>query len=300
MRNVPIRTNSARAWWLASRPKTLTAALVPIITASALAWKDNQFSTRITVLCLIFALLMQIAANFINDLYDFTRGTDRASRLGPKRACTQGWITPRAMQNGILLTLAIAGVAGCIIVGLGGHTWGLVLIGMICVVFAFLYSTLLSYCGMGDVLVWTFFGFIPVLGTYYAQARFLTPEAWIVAAGCGLAIDCLLIVNNYRDRETDRQSDKRTLIVALGARFGERFYLAQGALAYLCCAVLGLISNELRWCLVLPLAYLAWHVSTWRRMVRINHGRRLNLILAQTSRNILLFGVMLALSILLG
>ena len=126
-------------------------------------------------------------------------------------------------KTAFLLTLAVAGVAGCIIVGLGGHTWGLVLIGMICVVFAFLYSTLLSYCGMGDVLVWTFFGFIPVLGTYYAQARFLTPEAWIVAAGCGLAIDCLLIVNNYRDRETDRQSDKRTLIVALGARFGERF-----------------------------------------------------------------------------
>lgn len=295
-----VKTNSALAWWLASRPKTLSAALVPVVVGAAMAWKDGHFSTRLTLLCMLFAILMQIAANFINDLFDFKRGSDRADRLGPERACAQGWITPHAMQRGIIITLLAACAVGLLLLALSHAGAEMLLVGAACVIFAFLYTTLLSYCGLGDVLVWLFFGFVPVLGTYFVQMHHLTAEAWIAAAGCGLAIDNLLIVNNYRDREADRRSGKRTLVVVLGERFGSYSYLIQGALAYLCCATIGLMSSELRWCIVLPLIYLGWHTMAWRRMVKIHSGRKLNKILGQTSKNILLFGIMLALSILLG
>lgn len=300
MHTQDVKTNSIQAWWLASRPKTLSAALVPVVVAAALAWKDERFSTDLTLLCMLFAILMQIAANFINDLFDFKRGSDRTDRLGPERACAQGWITPHAMQRGIIVTLLAACATGLLLLGLSHAGAELLFVGAACVIFVFLYTTLLSYCGLGDVLVWLFFGFVPVLGTYFVQAHHLTAESWIAATGCGLAIDNLLIVNNYRDRQADRLSGKRTLVVVLGERFGSYFYLIQGALAYVCCAALGLMSSQMRWCMILPLAYLAWHTMAWRRMVKINNGRKLNKILGQTSKNILLFGIMLALSILLG
>lgn len=300
MHTQEVKTNSIQAWWLASRPKTLSAALVPVVVAAALAWKDERFSTNLTLLCMLFAILMQIAANFINDLFDFKRGSDRTDRLGPERACAQGWITPHAMQRGIIVTLLAACATGLLLLGLSYAGAELLFVGAACVIFAFLYTTLLSYCGLGDVLVWLFFGFVPVLGTYFVQAHHLTAASWIVATGCGLAIDNLLIVNNYRDRQADKLSGKRTLVVVFGEQFGSYFYLIQGALAYVCCAALGLMSSQMRWCMILPLAYLAWHTMAWRRMVKINNGRKLNKILGQTSRNILLFGVMLALSILLG
>ena len=163
-----MKQNSPKAWILAARPKTLSAALIPVVLASALAASQGKFSLAPAVLCVLFATFMQIAANFINDLFDFLKKTDRDDRLGPERACQQGWITPRAMRWGIAATLAVACACGLCLLPYGG--WMLVGIGAACVVFAFLYTTLLSYCGFGDVLVWVFFGFVPVAGTYYVEA----------------------------------------------------------------------------------------------------------------------------------
>ena len=147
-------------WILAARPKTLTAALIPVLTATALAYSEGKGAWLPALLCCLFAAIMQIAANFINDLFDYKKGTDREDRLGPKRACAQGWISPKAMQRGIIITLALACVIGCCLLPFGG--WALIGIGVVCVVFAFLYTTLLSYMGSGDLLVWGFFGFVPV------------------------------------------------------------------------------------------------------------------------------------------
>ena len=289
-----MKQNSPKAWILAARPKTLSAALIPVVLASALAASQGKFSLAPAVLCVLFATFMQIAANFINDLFDFLKKTDRDDRLGPERACQQGWITPRAMRWGIAATLAVACACGLCLLPYGG--WMLVGIGAACVVFAFLYTTLLSYCGFGDVLVWVFFGFVPVAGTYYVEAGGFCLEVWLLSAACGLLIDTLLVLNNYRDREQDRLSGKRTLVVVLGERFGSLFYLLQGVAAYVLVAFMSLEGNL--WLAILPMLYLLPHYLTWRKMTQIREGRALNRILGFTSRNMLTFALLTAMALL--
>ena len=289
-----MKQNSPKAWILAARPKTLSAALIPVVLASALAASQGKFNLTPAVLCVLFATFMQIAANFINDLFDFLKKTDRDDRLGPERACQQGWITPRAMRWGIAATLAVACACGLCLLPYGG--WMLVGIGAACVVFAFLYTTLLSYCGFGDVLVWVFFGFVPVAGTYYVEAGSFCREVWLLSAACGLLIDTLLVLNNYRDREQDRLSGKRTLVVALGERFGSLFYLLQGVAAYVLVAFMSLEGNL--WLAILPMLYLLPHYLTWRKMTQIREGRALNRILGFTSRNMLTFALLTAMALL--
>ena len=273
---------------LAARPKTLTAALIPVATATALAYAEGCFRWQPALFCVLFAALMQVAANFINDLFDYLKGSDRSDRLGPERACAQGWISPRAMRGGIAVVLLAACSVGACLIPYGGTA--LIALGALCVVFAFLYTTLLSYLGLGDLLVWVFFGFVPVCGTYYVQAGSLSPSVWWLAAACGLVTDTLLVLNNYRDREQDAVSGKRTLIVAFGERFGSLFYLLQGVAGYVCVALTACHGHM--WAAVLPLFYLLPHYLTWRKMVQIHQGRSLNRILGFTSRNMLTFALL--------
>jgi len=205
---------------------------------TSLAFADGQFKIVPALLCMLFACGMQIAANFINDLFDFQKGTDRTDRLGPERACAQGWITPGAMKVGIGVIVILSCISG---LGLlytsweelphGG--WELIVLGVFCVIFAFFYTTVLSYQGWGDLLVLIFFGFVPVGGTYYVQAYTFTPNVIIASLISGLVIDTLLVVNNYRDRDQDALSGKRTLIVRFGEPFGRYLYLWLGIIATL-------------------------------------------------------------------
>ena len=236
-----IRTDSLRAWLLAARPKTLTGAAVPVMLGCGLAAADGGFVLLPAVLCLAFALLMQIDANLINDLWDYLKGSDGEDRLGPERACAQGWITPKSMRRGIAATTLAACAAGCGLIAYGG--WWLIAVGAACVLFAFLYTAgpyPLAYHGWGDMLVLLFFGFVPVGCTYYVLCGGWTWQVAVVAAACGLVIDTLLMVNNYRDREQDARSGKRTLVVRLGERAGQRLYLLSGfAAAALCLGLWG-------------------------------------------------------------
>ena len=228
-----IRTDSLRAWLLAARPKTLTGAAVPVMLGCGLAAADGGFVLLPAVLCLAFALLMQIDANLINDLWDYLKGSDGEDRLGPERACAQGWITPKSMRLGIAATTLAACAAGCGLIAYGG--WWLIAVGAACVLFAFLYTAgpyPLAYHGWGDMLVLLFFGFVPVGCTYYVLCGGWTWQVAVVAAACGLVIDTLLMVNNYRDREQDARSGKRTLVVRLGERAGQRLYLLSGFAAH--------------------------------------------------------------------
>ena len=277
-----------KAWFLAARPKTLSAALIPVAVATALAYANDAAQWEPALLCALFAMLMQVASNFINDLYDYKKGTDSAERLGPKRACAQGWISPTAMRNGIMITLILACSVGACLLFYGG--WWLIGMGASCVIFAFLYTTLMSYHGLGDLLVWVFFGFVPVIGTYYVQAGELHPDVWLLSAACGLCVDTLLVLNNYRDRETDRKTGKRTIVVLFGKRFGSLAYLLQGIAAYICVAILSTHGNL--WLAILPAFYLLPHYLTWRKMVQINKGPELNRILGFTSRNMLTFAIL--------
>ncbi len=293
---INIKTNSLIAWLLAARPQTLSAAVIPVAVGSALAFVDEQFKLWPTIACYLFDATMQIAANLINDLYDFLKGSDREDRLGPKRACAEGWITPKAMKWGIAITLLIASLIGLTLLTYAG--WELILIGLVCIIFAFLYTTFLSYQGWGDILVILFFGFVPVGGTYYVQTLSWSSNVTAAALVCGFVINTLLVLNNYRDRQEDKKSNKKTLVVRFGEPFGRYFYLLLGFLAAFCC--LWFATSKLIYAALLPQIYIFPHFTTWRKMVELNHGVELNMILKETSKNILLMGFLLTIGLLLS
>lgn len=335
-----VKTNSFKAWVLAVRPKTLTGAIAPVLVGGAMAFSmtcsrviakniemyggfnihDNYMQARLMtvavpfLLCLLFAVLMQMDANLINDYFDFKKGTDREDRLGPERACAQGWITPRAMVVGITLTTILSCVVGIFIL-LWHLQWELLLVGILCVAFSFLYTTRLSYLGWGDLLVLIFFGWVPVIFTYYV----MTNGGWnipliIAGTAMGLATDNLLMVNNYRDRHQDKVSGKRTIVVriinAQQQKLGSRQGLKEGE--QICLDIylwLGIFSTLLAFVALflfpfssikfpLMLIYLILHFRTFRQLKTLD-GRALNQVLGATARNIFLFGALLALSVFL-
>lgn len=299
MNEKQIDTNSAKAWMLASRPKTLTGAAVPVMIGLAFAARDlglDDFGWMPALLCVLFAFIMQIDANFINDYFDFVRGNDDETRLGPRRACAQGWITPKSMRCAIIITTVIACCIGLPLVIYGGLE--MILVGAFCVVFCFLYTTLLSYLGLGDVLVLVFFGIIPVCVTYYLQTDRFTFEVFIASLACGFVIDTLLLVNNYRDIDNDARAGKKTLIVRVGAEAGRTAYLCSGIMA-LVFGVAFLLEGHIC-AFLLPFLYLIPHYAAYRKMVRINKGKALNMVLGDTARNMFIYGLLLSVGVLLN
>jgi len=291
-----MKTNSLRAWLLAVRPYSFGATSTPIIVASALAWSDGSFHW---LLCLLFALLMQCTANLVNDLCDFQKGADSPERLGPDRAFAKGFITLRAMKWGIAAFTVAGAAVGLTLLHYGG--WELLLVGAACILFAYLYTAgpwPLAYHGLGDVAVILFFGVVPVGFTYYILAHDWTWEVTLAGLACGLVIDTMLMVNNFRDRVEDAASGKRTIVVCLGAGVGRWGYFALGTTATLLCLAFALFG---RWgAALLPLLYWVLFFFTWRKMVRIDHGEELNVCLGETARNLTLFGVLLTVGLLLG
>ena len=297
-----VKKNSLRAWVLAARPKTLTGAAVPVMIGLALAYVDAKeymgdvFSWTAAVLCLLFAFVMQIDANFVNDLFDYAKGTDdNATRLGPPRACAQGWVSVERMKQAVALTTCLACLVGLPLVLYGGLE--MILVGAVCVLFCFIYTTHLSYMGLGDVLVLVFFGLVPVGITYYVQLHTFTTEVIVAALACGLVIDALLLVNNFRDRDTDQLAGKNTLVVRIGADATLWLYAGVGVVACLMGCVF--LQNGHVLAVVLPMLYLVLHLTTWLKMKKIWQGRQLNECLGETARNIFVYGLAVALGILL-
>lgn len=297
--HLPMKTNSLRAWLLAVRPYSFGATSTPVFVASALAWSDGSFHWLPALLCLLFALLMQCTANLVNDLCDFQKGADSPERLGPDRAFAKGYITLRAMKWGIAAFTVAGAAVGLTLLRYGG--WELLLVGAACILFAYLYTAgpwPLAYHGLGDVAVVLFFGVVPVGFTYYILAHDWTWEVTLAGLACGLVIDTMLMVNNFRDRVEDAASGKRTIVVCLGAGVGRWGYLFLGTAATLLCLAFALFG---RWyAALLPLLYWVLFFFTWRKMVRIDHGEELNICLGETARNLTLFGVLLTVGLLLG
>jgi len=287
--------NTWRAWLLAARPKTLTGAAVPVMIGAALAYAHcGGLRVVPALLCLAFALIMQIDANLVNDYFDWRRGNDDEERLGPKRACAEGWVTPNAMVKAIAVVTALACAVGLPLVAFGG--WQLVAVGVLCVVFCFLYTTTLSYLGLGDVLVLVFFGFIPVVLTYWlslTNGGTIGWDVWMAALGCGLAIDTLLVVNNYRDIDGDRKAGKRTLIVRIGERNARVLYLLLGVAAWALMFIVLLQHLPVLVCLI-SVIYLILHYQTFTQL-RTLKGRALNKVLGMTARNIFIYGLIFSL-----
>ena len=302
MEEVRIKTNSLKAWLLAARPKTLSGAAVPVMIGTALAYVDARlyegdvFNWTAAVLCLLFAFAMQIDANFINDFFDFVNGSDDAeTRLGPRRACAQGWVTLDAMKKAIALTTCVACVIGLPLAWYGGME--MIIVGVASVAFAFLYTTFFSYVGLGDLLVLVFFGLVPVCCTYYVQLHSLTWELFLASLACGLVIDALLIINNFRDRDNDRLAGKKTIIVRMGPEAGLQLYLGVGVGAMILGGTFWMHGHLLA--TVFPLLYFVLHVFTYLRIKKIYQGKALNLCLGETARNMFIYGLCVSLGLLL-
>lgn len=301
-----VKTNSVKAWLLATRPKTLSAAAVPVMIGTAFAWRNTseQFNWIPAILCLLFAWIMQIDSNLVNDYFDFKKGNDDETRLGPKRACSEGWITSDAMVWGILITTLLGCMTGIPLILYGGLE--MVMVGIACVVFCFLYTTLFSYHGLGDILVLLFFGIIPVCCTYYVcmplHQQIPTGEVIASSIACGLVIDALLIVNNYRDIDNDRSNGKITLAVRLGESKTRRLYESIGYIAAGIMIILVFFDlyqiDQLIPTYALYLIYIILHRQSYKEMKRINKGAKLNQVLGLTARNILVFGLLSVAAIL--
>ena len=301
-----VKTNSVKAWLLATRTKTLSAAAVPVMIGTAFAWRNTseQFNWIPAILCLLFAWIMQIDSNLVNDYFDFKKGNDDETRLGPKRACSEGWITSDAMVWGILITTLLGCMTGIPLILYGGLE--MVMVGIACVVFCFLYTTLFSYHGLGDILVLLFFGIIPVCCTYYVcmplHQQIPTGEVIASSIACGLAIDALLIVNNYRDIDNDRSNGKITLAVRLGESKTRRLYESIGYIAAGIMIILVFFdlyqTDKFIPTYAIYLIYIILHRQSYQEMKRINKGAKLNQVLGLTARNILVFGILSVAAIL--
>jgi len=288
-----VEKNSLKAWFLAARPKTLSAAATPVIVACALAFHDNSFQWKPALICLLFALLAQIIANYANDYFDYKKGNDNKERLGPKRAVAEGWIAPNTMFIVTIILLLLNLSLGLLLLHYGG--WKLIFLGLFIAIFALAYSggpyPLASH-GLGDICVFIFFGIVPVGFTYYVQTLQWNLPVTICGVCVGLVIINILVANNYRDRFSDAKTDKKTSIVLFGEKFGQWFYLFNGIIAVAGCQYFWF--EKTIWAAILPIVFLVFHIHTWKEIITINQGKALIGTLEKTARNVLIFGALLA------
>jgi 1,4-dihydroxy-2-naphthoate octaprenyltransferase len=286
-------------WTGAMRPRTLPAAVAPVLVGSALAWHDRVFDPVAALICLAFALLIQIGTNFANDYYDFVKGADTPRRVGPVRAVAAGLVAPAVMRRAMVLVLSAAFLLGLTLIAWGGP-W-LIAVGAASVLCAIAYTGgpyPLGYHGLGDVFVFLFFGLIAVGATYFVQAGRVSAEALLFAVPVGLLATNILLVNNYRDVATDRLAGKHTLVV----RFGERFAQGQFTLSLLVAlavpAYYWLRGEGIGMLLPCLLAPMAWRHA--RRLRQSKTPGELIRLLGDTGRLLALYALLLAAGLTVG
>lgn len=292
------RPSPGRAWLLASRPRTLPAAVAPVIVGSALAYHDGAFHLGAALTALLAALLIQIGSNFANDLGDFYRGADRRGRVGPTRVTTAGLLSPRQVQAGMAVVFGLAALCGLYLIWRGG--WPILLIGALSIAAAVAYTMgpiPFGYYGLGDVGTFVFFGLAAVLGTYYVQAGRVTGLAILAACVMGALVTAILVVNNIRDADSDRAAGKRTLAVRLGRRGARIEYLALLAVAYTAPLVMWL-GLGLRPAVLLPLLTLPLAAQQIQAVLTVL-GPPLNRTLAGTAQLTVTYAICLAAGLLL-
>lgn len=292
------KPTTLQIWIMAARPKTLPAAAASVVVAAGAAWSEGVFKAGPALACLLAALLLQVGANLANDLYDFHRGADTHERLGPLRVTQAGLLTPGQVRNGMWVTFGLAALLGLYLFAVAG--WPVLVIGLASILAAIAYTGgpfPFGYYGLGDVVVFIFFGPVAVGGAYYVQAGRLSPLAIWCSLPMGLLITAILVVNNLRDIRTDTAAGKRTLAVRLGERGARREYSLCLAGAYLVPLLMSVLGQASAWVLLswlsLPLAY------SLNRTVWTQAGRPLNLALAGTGRLTLLFGILLAVGLVI-
>ncbi len=293
-----------RVWLAAVRPRTLPAAVTPVVVGTAIALRQGRFDGPAAAECLAFALLIQVGTNFANDYYDFVRGADNARRVGPVRAVAAGWVAPETMRGAMGIVFAAAFAVGLGLVSRGGP-W-LLVIGLASIACGIGYTGgpfPLGYHGLGDIFVFLFFGVVAVTATAFVQTGRLSGDAFLASVPIGLLAANILVVNNYRDCESDAAAGKRTLVV----RFGRRFSRAQygGSLAVALAAPFAAWRYGGGVGSLLPLTLAPWAWSLTRRLraaKRPDEGQSaqaLVALLGDTAKFLAFYGVLYALGALL-
>lgn len=272
---------TAADWVEGARPRTLPAALAPVLAGSGIAWFEGGFDPVLAGLALVVALALQIGVNFANDYSDGVRGTDEA-RVGPKRLVGSGAASPSQVRAAAFAGFGVAAVAGLAVVVVTGHWW-LLALGAACIVAAWYYTggrRPYGYLGLGELFVFVFFGLVAVAGTVYIQVGAVGAAAWWTAVAIGALACAILVANNLRDLEGDRAAGKRTLATRLGDRGTRRFFV--GLLAVATVGVVGVAATSTWWAL-LGLLMVLLLVGPVVEVLRGGSGRRLIPVLKQTS-----------------
>ncbi len=287
-------------WWEAARPRTLPAAIAPVVVACALAANDQVFRLAPALICLTFALLIQVGTNFANDYFDFKKGADNEDRVGPGRAVAAGLIAPMIMKRAMIGVFVLAFLIGLSLLPFGG--WPLLVVGLTSIFCGVIYTGgpyPLAYHGWGDLFVFVFFGLVAVTATYFVQAETISLTAWWIGSAIGALSSNILVVNNYRDVETDRAACKRTLVVRLGRRFAQwQFGLAHGV-SILVLIRLGSV-DVIHWvsALVMVLISASMGLSQYRTLGASHTPAELIRLLGDTGRYLAIWSGLLAAALL--
>jgi 1,4-dihydroxy-2-naphthoate polyprenyltransferase len=289
-----------RLWILASRPRTLPAAVAPVLVGTSLAATEDEFRALPFVAALIGSVFIQIGTNLSNDYSDARRGADTEDRLGPVRVTAGGLVPPRQVLVATYVAFGLAVLAGAYLIATAG--WELLLVGAASILAGVLYTggpRPYGYEGLGEVFVFLFFGVVAVTGSYFAQVEDLTWEAFVLAVPVGLLASAILVVNNVRDLETDRRAGKRTLAVRLGRPRARTLYAVMVYGAFVCAPLPWLLgSDALSAWLLLPLLALPIAVPVVRTVRNRTDGPSLNGGLARTGMLQLAFCALLSAGIL--
>lgn len=295
------RPSAFHAWLLAARPKTLSVSVAPVLAGTTLAWLETATVLWLpAIMALVAALLIQIGTNLHNDAADFARGADTPERLGPARAVASGWISARRAEMAALGCFALAFACGVYLAWHGG--WPIVLLGLAALASGWAYTggpRPLAYSGLGEVFVFLFFGLAAVMGSFYLQTFRLDWAAFIAASMLGMQAAAVIVVNNYRDLDKDREIGKNTLAVRLGRERSQVEYGLLLFLPYLLLPLLHVLTGMSQWGAALPYLSLPWAMHLLRRFVAEPVGPVFNHILAQTAALQLLFGVLLSMGMML-
>lgn len=289
---------SLKHWIAATRPKTLPAGAIPVIIGSSFAYKFGQFDWFYFAIILICAIFIQILVNFINEIYDHKKGADTEERLGPKRAVASGLISPKAMTTVSVILMIITFALGMILVAKAGYV--ILAIGILSLFFSWAYTGgpyPLAYNGLGDIFVLVFFGIAATTGTFYVFTEFINAEIIIASLAPGFISMNLLGVNNIRDIDTDIKAGKMTLQAKIGKEGAKKLHLTITVWTYLLPIVLTIATNNAF--MLLPL--VSFPVA-WKNQKQLNKftGKDLNIILANTGKLLIIYGLLLSAGALLG
>ncbi len=286
--------NALHAWLLATRPKTLSVSATPVLVGTALAVTEGAtFQWSILVLALLTAMLIQIGTNLHNDYEDAKRGADTPERLGPKRAVSEGWLNPKTVRNSAFFAFGTAFLLGLFLVWHGG--WEILVIGIASIVAGIAYTggrIPIAYSASGELFAFLFFGLVATVGSHYLQSFQWSAAALWVGAALGFFAAAVLVVNNYRDRETDIQVGKKTLAVRIGLPATRKVYAATMVLPFFC--IVGLLASlDEKYPTVVSVMSLLFLIALLvvYRFWKTPYGTGLNQILALTAQFQALFGL---------